>query len=285
MLTDEQKAADLKAARTITRVIRLGISFVLFFLIVYYGSALYLGSSLSNSPQIIAHRGGPASQPENTMAAFRQAIKDGVAWLEFDVQMTKDGFLVVIHDETVDRTTNGTGLVGDFSLADLQSLDAGDGERVPTFAEVIALAKREGVGILPEAKSPELYPGIEAKMVEEILIADYLEYTIIQSFNMDTLVAIHQINVDVELCPLYGLWELSVEPHQPGSAGYVCPMAEMVLLNPGLIRDAHNAGLRVFVWFGVIENPTIMQLMLDFGADGLMVDDQMELIELVRPEE
>ncbi|MDH5508339.1 MAG: glycerophosphodiester phosphodiesterase family protein, partial [Anaerolineae bacterium] len=90
---------------------------------------------MASTPQLIAHRGGKTYQPENTLAAFKQAIADGVDQLEFDVQMTKDGVLVVIHDEEVDRTTNGSGLVADLTLAEIQALDAGGGERVPTFAE------------------------------------------------------------------------------------------------------------------------------------------------------
>ncbi len=92
---------------------------------------------------------------------FGMPSRWGVDWLEFDVQMTKDGALVVIHDETVDRTTNGTGAVRDLTLEEIRSLDAGQGEKVPTFEEVVQLAKTNGVKILPETKSPEFYPGIE----------------------------------------------------------------------------------------------------------------------------
>ncbi|MEK6256926.1 MAG: glycerophosphodiester phosphodiesterase family protein [Chloroflexota bacterium] len=283
MITDKQKADDLRTALAIRKVFRWFSISILIVLGIHYGLGFWLGSRLLNSPQIIAHRGGPVYQPENTMAAFKQARNDGVDWLEFDVQMTKDGVLVVIHDEMVDRTTNGTGAVADFTFAEIQELDAGNGQRIPTFAEVIEFAKDAGLGILPEAKSPQLYPGIEGKMVEAIVSADYVKFTIIQSFEAATLDAIHEINFEVEVCPLYGLWVLSVDQYQPASAGYVCVMAEMVALNPGMIRDAHAAGLKVFVWFGVLENPFMINLMLDFGADGLMVDDPVELITILRP--
>src|SRR5512137_114803 len=110
--------------------------------------------------QIIAHRGGPAYAPENTLAAFRHAITLGVDWLELDVHLSRDGEVVVIHDETVNRTTNGVGRVADLSLAELRALDAGagGGERVPAFTEVLTLAKEAGVGLLVELKSPHLYP-------------------------------------------------------------------------------------------------------------------------------
>ena len=122
-----------------------------------YGVYLILRGPLPLDPQLIAHRGGAAYAPENTLAAFRRGIVDGADWLEMDVQMTKDGALVVIHDETVDRTTNGRGQVGDLTLAQIRALDAGQGERVPTFDEVLALVKKSGVGLMPEAKSAHLY--------------------------------------------------------------------------------------------------------------------------------
>ena len=191
--------------------------------------------------------------------------------------MTSDGALVVIHDTTVDRTTDGTGPVADFTLEQIQALDAGDGERVPTFAELIELAKAAGVGILPEAKSPELYPGIEQAMVDAIVSAGYLEKTVVQSFVAETLDTFHEINPDLQLCALYGQGVLSVTGPQPGEAAFVCPMAEMAILNPSMIRSAHAEGRQVFVWFGLLENSNLIRMMLWLGADGVMVDDPLAM--------
>src|SRR5512139_3897230 len=82
----------------------------------------------------IAHRGASAYEPENTLRAFARAIDMGATMLELDVHLSRDGQLVVIHDPDLSRTTNGSGLVGDLSLADIQRLDAGLGEHVPTLA-------------------------------------------------------------------------------------------------------------------------------------------------------
>jgi glycerophosphoryl diester phosphodiesterase len=87
--------------------------------------------------KIIAHRGASGHAPENTMAAFQLAMQQGADGIELDVMLSKDGRLVVIHDDTVDRTTNGTGLVKDMTLAQLQALDAGNGEQIPTLEEVL----------------------------------------------------------------------------------------------------------------------------------------------------
>jgi len=236
---------------------------------------------LPSEPQLIAHRGGPVYRPENTIAAFRNAIDIGVDWIEMDVQRTKDGVLVVFHDETVERTTNGEGSVADLTFDEIRALDAGNGEQVPTFQEVIALAKESGVGILPEAKSPQLYPGMDAEMVAEIVQNDYVEETVIQSFDHDTLEEIHQINADMQLCPLYGLWKLNLNNPNPADASTLCPMSEMVILNPWMIKQAHAQGKDVYVWFGVFENKAIARLMLAMGVDGLMVDDPVALAEIL----
>jgi glycerophosphoryl diester phosphodiesterase len=245
-------------------------------LLAYYGVHVLARTAALSELQIIAHRGGLTDAPENTLAAFRNSITLGVDWLEFDVQMTKDGALIVIHDETVDRTTDGTGAVRDLTLKEIRSFDAGQGERVPTFEEILQLAKTKGVKILPETKSAELYPGIEEKLLQALEQANYLNQTVIQSFNTDSLEKLHRLNPQAKLCALYGLWKFNVSS-PPGDAQYICPMAEMVLLNPAMIRQAHQKGRQVFIWFEILENPLGLRFMRFFGADGLIVDDPTSL--------
>ena len=245
-------------------------------LLIYYGAQVLLRTPPLTPLQHIAHRGGPKYAPENTLAAFRNSIAQGADWLELDVQMTKDGALVVMHDETVDRTTDGAGAVRDLTLEQIRAFDAGQGEKAPTFEEVVALAKAGGIKILAEAKSPHLYPRLEEKMLQTLEEANYLDQTILQSFEADSVDKFHRINRQAKLCALYGLWQFSVSA-PPGNAQYVCPMAEMVLLNPLMIRQAHMEGRQVFIWFGIMENPFTLSLMRFFGADGLIVNDPMAL--------
>ncbi len=249
--------------------------------LIYYGLYFVVRGPLPLDPQIIAHRGGPVYEPENTLTAFRNAIEVGVDWIEMDIQRTQDGVLVVIHDETVDRTTDGTGNVGDLTLEQIRTLDAGDGEHVPTFEEVIALAREAGVGLLREAKSPHLYPGIEAEIVEILVEGGYVQGTIIQCFEPDSLETMQRIDPNIQVCPLYGLWVLDLSDPRPSEANTLCPMAEMILLNPWMIRQAHAEGRKVFVWFGGIEHPVVMRFILALGADGLMVDDPVALAEVL----
>ena len=244
--------------------------------LIYYAVQALLRTPPSTSLEIIAHRGGLAYEPENTLAAFRNAINQGVDRLEFDVQMTKDGALVVIHDETVDRTTDGTGAVRDMTLEQIRSLDAGHGERIPTFQEVLDLAKASGIKILPETKSAHLYPGMEEKLLQALEQAGYVDRTVIQSFEPASLEKLHRLDPQAKLCALYGLWKFNVGS-PAGEAQYVCPMAEMVLLNPGMIRQAHKEGRQVFIYFGVMENRFGLSAMRFFGADGLIVNDPMPL--------
>ena len=246
--------------------------------LVYYSVQVALRTPPMTSIQIIAHRGGPKYAPENTLAAFRNAIAQGVDGLEFDVQMTKDGELVVIHDETVDRTSNGVGAVRELTFEQIRALDVGNGEKVPTFKEVVELAKANGVQILPETKSAHLYPGIEEKLLQVLDETNYLDQTIIQSFEADSLDTLHRLSPNAKLCVLYGLWKFNVSA-PPGDAQFVCSMAEMVLLNPFMIRQAHGDGRQAFIWFGALENPFMFTVMRFFGADGLISDDPVALKE------
>jgi glycerophosphoryl diester phosphodiesterase len=145
----------------------------------------------------VAHRGATGYAPENTIAGFDLAVDMKADYIEIDVQRSKDGELVIIHDTTVDRTTDGTGKVGDLTLQQLQGLDAGSwkgesfaGESIPTFEEI--LDRYHGkVGILIELKAPELYPGIEEQVAEALkernLDQPQNEKIIIQSFNFESM--------------------------------------------------------------------------------------------------
>jgi glycerophosphoryl diester phosphodiesterase len=246
--------------------------------ILYYAVSAAMRTAPMSEVLVIAHRGGLRHAPENTQAAFRNGIAQGADGIEFDVQRTKDGALVVIHDETVDRTTEGSGAVGEMTLDEIRALDAGDGEVVPTFKEVIELGKAGGVMLLPEAKSPGLYPGMEAKMLEQLKAAEYLDRSIVQSFDADSLEALRAQDADVQLCALYGLWGFDVSA-PAGDAQNVCPMAEMALLYPAMISQAHNEGRQVYVWFLALESRVTIDVLRFFGADGFMVDDPAAAIE------
>jgi glycerophosphoryl diester phosphodiesterase len=123
-------------------------------------------------PRIIGHRGAAAHAPENTLAGFRQAHTLGVGWVEFDVRLTGDGRCIVLHDDTIDRTTDGTGAAADMTLEMLAAWDAGSwfgpgfaGETIPTFEETIDLLGELGLGANIEIKP---HPGAEAETAEAV---------------------------------------------------------------------------------------------------------------------
>ncbi|MCB9136505.1 MAG: hypothetical protein H6636_13855 [Anaerolineales bacterium] len=250
----------------------------LFLLILYFGVYFLLRGPLPTPPLAVAHRGGNITTPENTLAAFRNAIALHMDYLEFDVQMTSDGALVVIHDETVDRTTNGTGAVKDMTLDQIRALDAGNGEQIPTFEEVIQLAKDSGVNILPEAKSPDLYPGMPTKMVQLLEEMDYLDHTIVQSFVPAAIDEINIANPSTRTCALSSVGVFNLKDN---NATDVCPLAEMALLYPWMIRAAHQRGQQVIVWIQVFEYPFMERLYYALGADAVMVNDPAALAKVL----
>lgn len=264
--------------RTVRRI-GIAIASLLILIALYYGSYLALRGPRPSEVQLIAHRGGRALAPENTLAAFRLAVAAGADWLEFDVQLSRDGVPVVFHDETLERAA-GAGRVNERTLAELRALDAGAGEPIPTFAEVLTLARESGVGVLPEAKLPQLNPGLEGAIVEVLEASGPQQRVALQSFDHEALATLHRLDPELPLCPLYGLWELRLPAVLAGS-DTICPMAEMVLLNPWMVRQAQRRGQRVFVWFGIVDRPWSQRALRTLGVDGLMVDDPAALARLL----
>ena len=240
----------------------------------WYGVAwVRHGPPLRGETATIAHRGGSfPGVPEGTLGAFEAAIAARVDWLEFDVRRTADGVLVVLHDATVDRTTDGTGAVASLTLAQVRALDAGGGATIPTVEEVVDLAATAGVPILPEIKDGPASPGVTGELVDLLIAKAYLDHAVIQAFDADTLVDLRRLAPEARACWLTGPWQFDLtEP--PADAAYVCPMGEMVLLDPDMIRAAHAASRTVFAWWGALESPATDAVLEAYGVDGIFVDD------------
>jgi glycerophosphoryl diester phosphodiesterase len=264
----------MSSLRNFTRLLGIGAGALgAYYLAQYAQRTAPLGKT-----RVIAHRGGPKYAPENTLAAFTHAIAVGADMLECDVHLSKDNVPVIIHDETLERTTNGTGWVMDKTYAELRQLNAGNGEPIPALAEIIALGKKSGVELLIELKSPELYPGIEEHVLADLEAADYLDHSVLQSFEWDCLRRLRQLKPTARLGALYYKDFFDVS-WPPADAEYVCLMAEAVLVNPGLVRQAHNEGRGVFVWFNQTESPLTYRFLRAFGVDGLIADDPVQARE------
>ena len=163
--------------------------------------------------KIFAHRGSKGTHPENTLASFKEAVRVGSDGIELDVHLTKDGHLVVIHDETVDRTTNGTGEIRNLTLAEIKAMDSGSwfnetfaGEKIPTLEEVLLLLKELGFkGQLNiELKTDVIqYKGLVEKCLALQSAKDWPFAIVYSSFNPYTLVELKEANPSQEIGLLF----------------------------------------------------------------------------------
>nr|WP_142826301.1 glycerophosphodiester phosphodiesterase family protein [Planococcus soli] len=230
----------------------------------------------------IAHRGASGHAPENTMEAFHKGFEMKSDYIEIDVQMTKDGELVVIHDTTVDRTTDGTGKVGDLTFEEIRQLDAGSwfseayaGERVPTFEEVVD-EFRGKVGILIELKAPELYPGVEEKiadaLIERNMATPNNNKIIIQSFNHESMKKSKELLPNLSHGVLTGGGWADVTEEQLAQfaayADYFNPT--MSIVTNELVTDVHEAGMDIFPYTSRSQEQALR--LFDLNVDGIITD-------------
>jgi glycerophosphoryl diester phosphodiesterase len=234
-------------------------------------------------PYIIGHRGALACAPENTMASFREALAQGIDLVELDVQMSADGQLVVIHDQTLERTTDGRGFVADTPLAELQALDAGSwfspqfaGERVPELSEVLAWIKGKA-GLVVEVKNgPVFYAGIEQKIVEALEQHDMVEQTMVVSFDHPCLYRIKKLRPELNTGILVAS-RLLDPVTTAGDVGAAAIVALWALVTKADVEVCHGAGLAVCTWG---RNPDY-EYLLSISVDALTADHPAALWELV----
>ncbi len=249
--------------------------------------------SSQNSPQkltanktaIVAHRGGSLLAPENTLAAFRNALQIGAAWIEIDVHQTSDKVTVVIHDNTLDRTTNGKGAIDKISFEKLRSFDAGckfsdkfAGEKVPTLDETLALIAGK-CNLLIEIKNPDKSGEIEKDVVRLIQKHKAWAWCVVQSFSYQSVLKVHQMDAQINTALLF------VKPN----IEKIKNNAEMSFLSginiyqrfagKRTIEKIHALNKTVFVW--TVNHPKRIQKMIANGADGIMTDDPQMMKELL----
>jgi glycerophosphoryl diester phosphodiesterase len=211
----------------------------------------------------IGHRGAAGHAPENTIAAIRMGISLGADFVEVDVQRTRDGHLVVIHDATVDRTTDGKGKVCDMTWNELQLLDAGAGERIPSVEAVLAAANGHA-GVMLEAKAR----GIGTDLYRAVQASGFSGPVIYASFLHAEIVAIRAID------PLARTLAL-MDGVPPLGAAFADGIASMVGMDNDFttaefITTLHDAGLEV--WLYTVNEPALIQRAIDLGADGIISD-------------
>jgi glycerophosphoryl diester phosphodiesterase len=181
------------------------------------------------------------------MRSFRSAIAAGCDLIECDVHLSSDGRLVVIHDHTLERTTNGAGLVRDLTAADLRKLDAGDGEKIPLLQEVVELAIGK-VGLVIETKQvPALYPGLEEKLVKLLRQLGAVAECAVISFNHAAIHELRQMEPGLQLGILEG-----ARPIDPArmlrESGADVYSPHWGATDPQVVKEVHAAGGAVAVW-------------------------------------
>jgi glycerophosphoryl diester phosphodiesterase len=236
---------------------------------------------------VIAHRGASGFSPENTIAAFDLAVEMHADYIELDVQMTKDGQLVVIHDTSINRTSanapDETIYVKDLTLASLQRYDVGaaydsvyEGERVPLLEDVIKRYKGK-TKFLIELKSPELYDGVEeaiAEMLEKNELANILHAEVIlQSFNFGSVAYLSQLLPHVPLGVLTSrsadLTNRKLDKIRT-YADYVNTHFTNVTQDDTLVGRIHARGMRIMPW--TVRAPGEVQPLIRAGVDGIITD-------------
>ena len=208
---------------------------------------------------IWAHRGCSMMNPENTLLAFKKAAElDGITGIEFDVQLTKDGEIVVIHDERVDRTTDGTGNVRDYTLAELKKLSiTGDDDsyRIPTLREVLELLKpycmNKGLKLNIELKNSVVrYESMEQKVIDMVSEYDIESYVVYSSFNNDSIGLVRQLKADADVAYLAGDYHRCMDGIRKYGGTTIHPAQWGMPVNKTDVEAIQKAGMRVRMWNG-----------------------------------
>lgn len=249
-----------------------------------------------DNPLVIAHQGGEHLAPSNTLASFEQAMELGVDVIEFDIHMTKDGHLVSIHDDTVDRTTNGSGKVNDLTLKEVQSLDAGtyfkdlngeysykdEGVFIPTVEQIFEAIPNMRWNIeIKDTNDPVLYKEISIKLWETIKNYQLEDQVLIVSFDQDIIDIVTKISNDKalvsggrgEITKFVILHKLFLNGlYQPKVDAFQIPIKEGIinLADRKLIRGASKRGIDIHYW--TINDEETMKRLIDLGATGIITD-------------
>lgn len=230
-------------------------------------------------PYVAAHRGDGASGPENTLAAFRGAVAAGSDLVEADVRLTADGVPVLMHDPTVDRTTDGSGRVADLTFAELRALDAGSwfspasaGLRVPTFEELLDYLVREATGVhaLVELKG-EWSVDDAGLLAGSVRSRELAERVVFASFSADSLLALRESDPGIPRAMLFA--DLPADP--VAASAEVDPIAIMTRLDclrerAWVVDDIHAAGLGVLVY--TLNASHDWDRAVRLGVDGIITD-------------
>lgn len=246
---------------------------------------------LGQRPMVIAHRGFSGIAPENTMIAFKKSIEIKADMIELDVLLSKDGRVVCIHDETLDRTTNGMGLVADHTWEEMSKLDAGSwfssefaGEPLPLLSDAMDLTKGKillNVEIKTEAYSPQIEDSVGEKVLRMIDERKMGKTVMITSFDPRILKQVRSLDGSIRTASLYsknvhpGLKPLFIT-HDEGSNGFNLSKTEV---SEAIVQACHSKNLPVCVY--TVNTKQMMRHILGKGANALFTNYPDRMLELI----
>jgi glycerophosphoryl diester phosphodiesterase len=236
-------------------------------------------------PIIIAHRGGAKLAPENTLASFKNAIALGVDMIEIDVHLSRDLEIIVIHDESMDRTTNGTGEIRDLTLDEIKKYDAGSwfsedfkNQKVPTLDETLKAINGQCKLLIEIKDGDERYPGLEERIVQTIKKRNATQWVVVQSFNKNSILRIKEMYPELITYYLLGknfnqfYSEISDEISKGNSIerefNGIAPHYSS--LDKNKVALLHNAGYGVYTF--TVNDKSDMQKVIEIGVDGIITD-------------
>jgi len=242
-------------------------------------------------PLIIGHRGASAVAPENTMAAFREAIAVGAHGIEFDVRLTRDGIPVVIHDSTLGRTGGMNQRVSDLSWDELRKIDVGSwfkggsfaGETVPSLEELFDLFQTNNLSLYLEMKcdSPAEYRPLAEACCRMIHEHSLIERVVVECFQLPALEVLKAIDPDIKTAALFdrGFIDQSIV-ERATEIGAMAVALHHRLGRKGLVGKSKQAGLHVAVW--TVDDPIWIDRARSIGIDALITNDPARMIQFVR---
>lgn len=229
----------------------------------------------------IAHRGYSGRYDENTMIAFKKALECKADGIETDIQLSKDGIPVIFHDETLDRTTCGSGYVKDYTLEELKKIKTENGEEIPTLKELFDFVKESELKVLNLELKNSIFPyeGLEEKVLEMIYEYDLKDRIIISTFNHLSLVKIRKLDKEIRLgaltdstlanVPKY-LKDIEVDCYHPCFPS---------ILNKEYMKEIKGAGIGVNPY--TVNEEEHMKMVIGVGVDGIITNEVERLYNLL----
>ncbi|MBV4428175.1 glycerophosphodiester phosphodiesterase [Clostridium tyrobutyricum] len=219
----------------------------------------------------IAHRGFSGKYPENTMMAFRKAVEVGADGIETDLHMTSDGIIVICHDETIDRTTNGSGFIKDYTYDEIRKFDAGKGEKIPNLDELLNFMKNKNLLLNLELKNDVVdYNNLEKDTINKIYEYGLEKNVIISSFNHQSMKRVKQYDSSIRTGLLYGSPICKPEEYaKQMGADALHPLFSLVM-NQDVVHDIKKSGILINVY--TVNKEDEMKKLIELGIDGIITN-------------